>query len=249
SERSQKGEIKRDVEKFEESFGIRQREEWLNDLAALFKGAPKKYISDSQKVLAATNYLCTSHKGKWQNHILNHPEDEANWKSFEEWTKTLLRNSYNIVTDILILYQQAEMRPNQDPRTFEHYLQSLEKHLPAQTEEQKAQALFMKLTKPLRDLIVTSTDGVLPATRTQMASKASMLYNVHLAHQKRKEHPTPGQEKQKKGNHTDSRTNQPQNHTFSSTNSNPRRGQARGRGQTRGRGRGGYSGRTHTSGV
>ena len=96
------------------------------------------------------------------------------------------------MTDILILYQQAEMRLNQDLRTFEHYLQSLEKHLPAQTKKQKAQALFMKLIKPLRDLIVTSTDGVLPATRTQMASKASILYNVHLAYQKRKEYLTPG---------------------------------------------------------
>lgn len=53
---------------------------------------------------------------------------------------------------------------------------------PSPARQNPRQALFIKLTKPLKDLIITSTDGVLPVTRTQIASKASMLYNVHLAY-------------------------------------------------------------------
>jgi hypothetical protein len=80
------------------------------------------------------------------------------------------------------------MRPHQDPRNFENYLESLENHLPKQTEEQKAQTLFMKLWKPLRDVMITNSNGSLPTNRDEMSKLASILYHVHFAHQKKKDH-------------------------------------------------------------
>ncbi|OQE16552.1 hypothetical protein PENFLA_c027G03970 [Penicillium flavigenum] len=247
SEQSQKGEIKRDVGKFEEDFGIKHREDWLNDLDALFKGAPKKYISGTQKILAATNYLCTTHKGKWVIHERKHPEDASNWEAFREWTKTLLRNSHNIVTDILIKFQEATMKPLQDPRNFETYLESLENHLPKQGEEQRAQTLFMKLWKPLRDVMITTSNGTLPTTRDEMSKLASTLYHVHFANQKRKEFHPQHQDKRRRGNHHDSTSDHPRTDTQRGRG----RGQPRGRGQFRGRARGRgfstYRGRSRNS--
>ena len=78
SERSQKGEIKRDVAIFEKNYGIKNRENWLNDLNTLFEGALKKYILGKQKVLAATNFLYIDYKGKWVIYKRNYPGDIRN---------------------------------------------------------------------------------------------------------------------------------------------------------------------------
>ena len=79
------------------------------------------------------------------------------------------------------------MRLYQDPGVFETYLESLERHLLETTEEQKAQTLFMKLWKPLRDVMIMSSNGTLPKTRGEMSKLVSTLFYVHFPPSKRKD--------------------------------------------------------------
>jgi len=257
SEPIQRGEIQRTVPIFSEKFTIEKRDSWLRDLNALFKGAPRKFISDSQMVLAATGYLSADNKKKWDAHVRSKPQDEDNWNAFEEWTKDLLQNSYNITTHILLQLEDLQMQPYQDPNLFESELTALENHLPAQTEEQKAQIFFRKLWKPLRDHIITNTNGKLPRDRASMLYQASLLFGVHFTDNKRKNNHPDTPNKHRRGNNTVSVSNRNQpNHTQTNasqvTGSNDSRGRGgrkmRGRFNTRGRGSRGR-GKTPASGV
>jgi len=257
SEPIQRGEIQRTVPVFHEKFTVEKRDSWLRDLNALFKGAPRKFISDSQMVLAATGYLSADNKKKWDAHVRSKPQDEDNWTAFEEWTKDLLQNSYNITTHILLQLEELQMQPYQDPNLFESQLAALENHLPEQTEEQKAQIFFRKLWKPLRDHIITNTNGKLPQDRASMLYQASLLFGVHFTSNKRKNDNPDVPNKHRRGNHTDStpnryQKNRTQTDAPQATGSNDSRGRGgkkmRGRFNTRGRGIRGR-GKTPASGV
>jgi hypothetical protein len=254
----QQGEIQRTIPIFHDKFTIEKRDSWIRDLHALFKGAPRKFVGDPQKVLAASGYLSADNKKKWDAHIRSKPEDEDRWDAFEEWTKELLQNSYNITTHILLQIEDLQMLPYQDPTLFESQLTALESHLPEQSEEQKAQLFFRKLWKPLRNLIITNTNGELPKSRADMLYHASLLFGVHYSNDnKRKDPPADTSNNNRKRNHLDSTSNRyPNNHNPTNapqaTSGNDSRGRGgrnmRGQFSNRGRGSGRGRGRTPASG-
>jgi len=257
SEIRQKGEIQRHIPIFDHKYTIQKRDSWLSDLEDLFDGAPKKFISDKQKTLCASGYMHADHREKWKQHRKNHPGVDNDWGAFQEWTKTLLDNPHNITTDVLLQIEELSMTPYSDPDLFDAQLARLESHLPPATEEEKARLYYRKIWKGLRDVIITTTNGDLPITRTAMVKQASLLHGVHF--KGKKEDPQPHfSNKRRRGNHVDSTSKHSQTDAAQSTvpstyrgRGNGRgRGSSRGRGQIRGRGRGGRGGgKTPASGV
>ena len=223
--RRQKGEIKRHVDTFKEHFSISQRETWISDLEDLFLGAPNKYISDKQKVLAATNFLCAKYRNKWKVHREQQPESARNWGLFTTWTLSLLDNAFNLKSEIISNLEAAKQRDHQSPMEFLSYLESLEKHLPTEKEETLAYRLFGKFQKSLRDRIIENQKGSkLPKTRNEMSKIAETLW--HVSHQgksgeKRKQTDADSESRytltKQKGfrnnfrNHHNERTSRPQN--------------------------------------
>jgi hypothetical protein len=149
------------------------------------------------------------------------------------------------------------MLPYQDPDLFETQLAALENHLPEQTKEQKAQIFFRKLWKPLRDHIISNTNGELPRTRASMLYQASLLFGVYFGNNKRKDNSSDAPNKYQRRNYTDSTTNRYQpNRTHTNAPQAPGSNDSRGRGGIKVRGRanikrqgGRGRGKTPASGV
>lgn len=114
---------------------LQRRQLWLSDLQHVFRAAPKRHKSDERKIITAYGFLDRACRQRLVLHI-NEKTPEAkrhaqtSWEYFANWTLTLVKNPPSYKADIARQRTKASQLPNQDPREFNTYLESMEQHFP-----------------------------------------------------------------------------------------------------------------------
>jgi predicted RNase H-like nuclease (RuvC/YqgF family) len=99
SDTRDKGEIKiKNIPIFTLDFNLQQWQEWLLDLRHTFLGAPKKFRTESRKILAALSYMQSTCRQRWYRHTTEKPQEqqreaEESWHYFSNWTLGLIHNA------------------------------------------------------------------------------------------------------------------------------------------------------------
>ncbi|GFG20830.1 hypothetical protein IFM5058_10798 [Aspergillus udagawae] len=171
-------------------YSLQKREEWLRDMEYVFRGAPKKYGPDKFKIIAAISQMDSTCRQRWYIKINEmsaekQREAEDSWPFFKNWTLSLIQDAETVEADVIVKLRRAHQRPDEDPREFHCYLDSLEQHFPRQEEKQRALAFFGSLTPELRTYIQEHLDK-LPDTRDEMVSVALKYHTFLQKRQKRK---------------------------------------------------------------
>lgn len=166
---------------FGDEMSIQQRKEWLEDLDRAFKGDPKKFATDQNRILFALDNMEKRQRMRWVSHIKNmSPEQqrtaETKWPHFEEWTKQCCRNLTDEEHDWAKRLNNARQRFSQSPLEFHQYLESLEDHYPPLPEEQRALQFYAKLSPELIDHIDTYSPTK-PTRREEMVSLANQFWH------------------------------------------------------------------------
>jgi hypothetical protein len=172
----------KDITKYNTEFSHQQRLSWLANMRRNFEGAPKKYRTDRQKILGSLIYMDQTSKDQWDRHaqelIDNHHENDTRlWSHFEDWTYKILRSSMTSLTAVMVRLDRAHQGPNQDPRDFDVYLNSLEQYFDREPERKRVEIYFAKLQSTLRDKICDHNFGNLPGTRDQLVAMASQYWS------------------------------------------------------------------------
>ena len=187
----QRNEIKiKDIPLFSLDFTLQKRENWLADLRYTFEGAPWKYRTDNQKILAAIGHMDSACRQRWHRYIeekvaIEDRETAETWLHFKEWTITLLRNSATLRSDVMSQLERAHQRFGQDPREFHAYLDTLEQHFPRRPEDDRALQFFAKLLPELKRYIQEHIIAM-PTTREEMVAVATHYWNLSSYSRKRK---------------------------------------------------------------
>jgi hypothetical protein len=187
-ERTKEIKIK-NISTFTLNFNLQRRQDWLLDLRYTFRGAPWKYQTDENKILAALNYLDHTCRHRWYRHVEEKPAEERqnvedSWPYFEEWTLTLIRNASSLQADIMGQIERASQLPDQDPREFHAYLDTLEQHFPRKMEKERALFFFAKLQGSLKKYIQEHKLH-LPEIRDEMVSLATHYWHLLKPNRKR----------------------------------------------------------------
>lgn len=152
---------------------LEQRYRWLDELDYIFEASPQRYVTDKAKIAAAFFCIEANTRGQWTNYRKDNFSDnhEPTWEEFEKWTLEFIRGGRMTDVDIYESYYAAKQRPHQDPRSFHHYLQSIENHMDI-SEKQKALGFFAKLVEPLKRELKVLYQNELPQNREDMVSAA-----------------------------------------------------------------------------
>lgn len=187
----ERGEIKlQNIPLFALEFSLQKRQEWILDLQHVFKGAPRKYRTESKRILKALGHMQPVCRQRWYRYIAEKPAAEQliaeeSWSHFENWTLTLLRNTATLETEIMSQLERARQRNDQDPREFHAYLDTLEQHFPRKPEKERSLAFFAKLDRDLsryiREHVIT-----LPETRDEIVTLATHYWELSKPTNKRK---------------------------------------------------------------
>lgn len=179
----------KNISTFTLNFNLQRRQDWLLDLRYTFRGAPRKYRTDGKKILAALNFLDHTCRHRWYRHVEEKSIEEReniedSWAYFEEWTLSLIRNTTTLQADIMDQIERTCQLPNQDPREFHAYLDTLEQHFPRQAEKERALSFFAKLQGNLKKYI-REHHIKLPEGREEMVSLATHYWNLLKPSRKR----------------------------------------------------------------
>lgn len=158
------------------------REEWLMDLRRLFKGSPRKFALESNRILQAVDYMDKACRVRWDQYAremqVNHGIDvEEIWEYFERWTSTILEGNGTVDSNIMDQLNKAQQRPYQTPTEFAAYLASLEKYFDPKPEKERALILYTKLEPNLKRYLNEHTT-VLPETRSEMLVLATKFHLI-----------------------------------------------------------------------
>lgn len=170
----------------------RDWETWVQDLKRVFKGSPRRYKGDANKILVAQDYMTADCRALWDRYLSEEPgnlEDrirDKDWNGFLAWSKTLLKDAGNHASVAMQAQEDAQQRERQSPRDFHIYLDSLEKQFPPQPMEARVRIFFQKLQPNLRNHIDLQMPGGLPATREELVSLATRYWDALTGPMKRK---------------------------------------------------------------
>jgi hypothetical protein len=184
------GEIKiRNLTCLTSNASFRKRDEWISDLQRAFAGAHRRYRKDYKKILLGLDNMDIECRARWDRYL---DEQEAtdrlllenDWEKFMEWSLTLIKDSTNRLPLIARQLERARQRDHQSPSEFYIYLDSLEKHFPRATEEQRALSYYAKLQDNLQTQISLNSIEI-PSTRMEMVDLATRFWDSIPRGQKR----------------------------------------------------------------
>jgi len=166
--------------RFTDSMTYRRRKEWLQDLQRAYAGDPKRYKTDSNRILFALDQMDEQPRNRWYSHCGNLPDDqrdvaETTWKHFEDWTQTCIRDWADLTSSAAKKLNDAKQFENQSPVDFHHYLEALEDQFPLQDDKSRALTFYTKLSDP----IIQHIDKYIaqkPETREEMVRLATQVW-------------------------------------------------------------------------
>lgn len=170
---------------------LRKREDWINDLQRAFAGATRRYRKGNKKILLALDQMDVECRARWDRHLDEMPstearlEAESDWNGFKAWTLTLIHDSVHLDQQMAQQINRAQQRPDQSPRDFHLYLDSLEKHLPRQAEAARALTFFAKLLPTLQDSLNVQV-AKLPENREELVAMSTRVWEATNNVRKRK---------------------------------------------------------------
>lgn len=170
---------------------LRKREDWINDLQRAFAGAPRRYRKGYKKILLALDQMDVECRARWDRYLDEKPtpearhEAESDWARFKEWTLTLVPDSAHLDQQVAQQVNRAQQRPDQSPRDFHLYLDSLEKHLPRQPEVTRALTFYAKLLPSLQDSLNVQV-AKLPENREELVAMSTRVWEATNSTRKRK---------------------------------------------------------------
>lgn len=170
---------------------LRKREDWINDLQRAFAGAPRRYRKGYKKILLALDQMDVECRARWDRYLDEKPtpearhEAESDWANFKEWTLTLVPDSAHLDQQVAQQINRAQQRPDQSPRDFHLYLDSLEKHLPRQAEATRALTFYAKLLPSLQDSLNIQV-ARLPENREELVAMSTRIWEATNSNRKRK---------------------------------------------------------------
>jgi hypothetical protein len=158
---------------------LRKRKEWLQDLERVFAGDPKRYNTDSNKILFALDNMAEKHRTRWYSHVRNMTDDdrkeaETHWSAFENWTRECVDNLADQTSQAFKDLNGAKQRDTQTPLEFHQYLESIEDEFERKSDQERALVFYSKLN---RELIrhIDHTVSEKPKTREGMV-RCAMQY-------------------------------------------------------------------------
>ncbi|KAK8848430.1 hypothetical protein PGQ11_014910 [Apiospora arundinis] len=148
----------------------------------VFKGSPKQFRHPRAKILYAWSNIDHNIKQQYRLKKSFGTKSEAkllqkDWKTFEKWTRSVIRRAANEEAIVSAQLENARQRPGQTPVLFHQYLASLEAQTDRRTDKQQALAFFGKLLEPLREEIISHCDK-LPDRRNDIVDLASRRWEI-----------------------------------------------------------------------
>lgn len=167
--------------RFTDSMNYRRRQEWLQDLERAFSGDPRRFATDSNRILFALDQMDEHPRNRWYSHCRNLSTTdrsiaESTWKTFEDWTKECVYDIADQSSQVAKSMNTAQQRKNQTPWDFHHYLESLEAQLPPTDDKSRALLYYTKLQPALiRHIDLYHTTK--PERREDMVRLASQIWH------------------------------------------------------------------------
>jgi hypothetical protein len=176
SDSSDEPEIKvKNIARLTASSSFRHRDDWLADLQRAFDGATRRYRGDSRKILLAVDYMDVEMRAKWNRHV-QAEETTPDWDAFKAWSLTAL--GIDQLAQVCKALDKAHQRSDQPPAAFQNYLESLEAHLPRDSEDLRAYKFYAKLSVELQDQIDRSSP-LIPKVRAEVVILATRFWEAN----------------------------------------------------------------------
>lgn len=160
---------------------FRQRSEWLKDVKRAFEAAPRQLKKENKQILFALDHLDKEGRAKWDRFLDDKEETgersgyKNNWKKFEQWTETLLKDAANLEMQLSYEYNRAQQRENQSPIEFHNYLDSLEKQMDFKNDRERANNFLAKLDPDFNNHLRLQIAHP-PETREDMVQTAERMW-------------------------------------------------------------------------
>lgn len=180
--RSHKAVNVKNITPLEEHVTFQRRREWLQDVNRAFDGDPKRYGTDTNKIIFAVDQMDKKPRGFWYSHLENLPKEErdvakSTWSTFEKWTECCIKDIADSTSTVAKAINDAKQRDNQTPLSFHNYLDSLEAQTTQQDTKQRALLYYTKLADPIREHIDKYIFNR-PEDREGMVRLATRVWNV-----------------------------------------------------------------------
>lgn len=148
---------------------------WLNQLALIFKSAPRTYRTDSDRITLAAQYLNRELSTSWALEERSNPEETATWAEFVAYLQGYLGDALTVEYDLRQEYQDARQKAHQTVHLFAVELRSLEARLPVMSNEHKVSQLFTKLLPAIR--VDYMAKYPYPTERATLIAQAQFIQN------------------------------------------------------------------------
>lgn len=152
---------------------LRELMEWRRAAETLFRLRPDGYRTDEAKITHTMQYLEGEPREAWYSHEDRIGEGNTTWLEYIEFLKNLIDDPVGRTIATAEQYHTAHQGTHQATYAFEAYLSSLENQLPRLSDEQRAQALLMRVRPEIRRGVMSYRD--LPVTRSGMAALCSKV--------------------------------------------------------------------------
>lgn len=178
--------------RFTENMTFQRRKEWFQDLQRAFLGDPKRYETESNRILFALDQMDAQPRNRWYSHCGNLSDSERHtaettWKHFEDWTQTCINDWANLVSTAAKKFNKAQQYENQSPVEFHHYLESLEDQFPHKDDKTRALDFYTKLSDPVLRHIDTYHPQR-PETREGIVRLATQVWETLRPHRRNRQH-------------------------------------------------------------
>lgn len=147
---------------------------------AVFRFAPDDFVLEEQRVRWATGFLDVEPQKQYAALREKDPilVNNWNWAAYVKWLKDSLLDPRARAIIKQMEYNKVMQKKNQSIQQFVTYLETIEKDLPPQNEEQKFQNLFHKLEPEMRLKLVHAGNITEDITRERLILLVKMQESV-----------------------------------------------------------------------